>query len=806
MRFRACVGALLLAVSAYAQAAGPAIHGTVKDESGLPLPGVTVSLLVDGTQQGVTSTDGIGDYTLEVPAGRYTVRVELPGFEPVDRSDIVISADGADADFVLHIATVTESVVVVAPEAPVLPSKSSAPQTINRAIIDTAPFRTGRFDDVLPLLPNVIRGPDGLISVAGARAPQGSLLVNGVRETDPVTGASGVTLPIEAVQSIEMRASSYGADLDGAAGGVTSVHTEPGTDDFRVRVNSLDPRLKINHGSITGIDAWEPHAAIRGPIVKGKAWFSESLDYRFSRDRYDTIFGREQRLLYALLSWSQVDMKLSNGHTVSSWATIYPENTDAANVTAFTTTDAVANARRGGWSSGALDRVLFTNASLETRLQVKRLDSAIAPQSVDGTYQVAPDRISGGYFDTRDRSAYRTEASTAYTTWAGQHTIKVGGSYGYVTFSGTDVSRPVEWLRSDGSLARRQTFVGAGQLGASAFEASAFVQDEWAVLPRLSLSLGARVDANSTASAPVLAPRGAFSYLFADDRTTLSGAAGLYVDKLVLAAQAFAGLPARVEQAFDGGGRPIGPPTIFTNTIDGALDLPSATLFNLQLDRRFGDRWLTRIRYQERHGIDEMIVTPRLTSAYAGELALSSTGSSLARSVETTVGYRIGSGTQAYVSYVRSTSRGNLNDLNAIDGDYKTALILPDAEGPLAADAPHRLLTWGIFNLPRAITVAPFFEWRTGFPFTALDEDWTIVGARNDQRFPAFASLDLVVTKTLVTPFLHLPARIGVKVYNIAGRKNGRDVQADIERPDFGQTFNPLLRQLRGVFEIEWGK
>jgi phosphomannomutase len=51
-----------------------------------------------------------------------------------------------------------------------------------------------------------------------------------------------------------------------------------------------------------------------------------------------------------------------------------------------------------------------------------------------------------------------------------------------------------------------------------------------------------------------------------------------------------------------------------------------------------------------------------------------------------------------------------------------------------------------------------------------------------------------------------VPARVGFKVYNITGRENGRDVQADIERTDFDQTYNRIHRRYRGVFEINWGR
>lgn len=43
----------------------------------------------------------------------------------------------------------------------------------------------------------------------------------------------------------------------------------------------------------------------------------------------------------------------------------------------------------------------------------------------------------------------------------------------------------------------------------------------------------------------------------------------------------------------------------------------------MQLDRQLGDRWLPRINDQEQHGLDELIVTPRVVSETAGLLVLS---------------------------------------------------------------------------------------------------------------------------------------------------------------------------------------
>jgi hypothetical protein len=85
-----------------------------------------------------------------------------------------------------------------------------------------------------------------------------------------------------------------------------------------------------------------------------------------------------------------------------------------------------------------------------------------------------------------------------------------------------------------------------------------------------------------------------------------------------------------------------------------------------------------------------------------------------------------------------------------------------------------------------------------------VGDDWSYAEPRFSRRYPTFASLDLVINKIVTLPH-GLRARVGVKLYNIAGRRNGRDVQADLSRDDFGRTYNALGRQFRGVFEIIWG-
>src|SRR5262249_58358365 len=98
-------------------------------------------------------------------------------------------------------------------------------------------------------------------------------------------------------------------------------------------------------------------------------------------------------------------------------------------------------------------------------------------------------------------------------------------------------------------------------------------------------------------------------------------------------------------------------------------------------------------------------------------------------------------------SYVHSTAKGDINDFVSLFGDMRDPIIHPDEYTRQAFDVPNRFLVWGVINLPRQIVVAPTAEYRTGFPYTVVDEEQKVVGARNDGgRYPNLFTLDLAAT------------------------------------------------------------
>ena len=109
--------AALLPLTAFAQGAlTGTISGPVVDPSGLPLPGVSVTISsprLQGVRTAVTTSHG--DYIFPfLPAGEYAITFELPGFKPLKTTLGVKLSESTSFTAKLALATQTEEVTVVA--------------------------------------------------------------------------------------------------------------------------------------------------------------------------------------------------------------------------------------------------------------------------------------------------------------------------------------------------------------------------------------------------------------------------------------------------------------------------------------------------------------------------------------------------------------------------------------------------------------------------------------------------------------------------------------------------------------------
>ena len=98
-------------------------------------------------------------------------------------------------------------------------------ERISPSVMQTAPIASDRFQDALPLIPGVVRGPDGLLNISGMRSNQSALMFNSADGTDPVTGEDAIELPIDAVSVVQVRGAAFAPEFGLSAGAVTTVET-----------------------------------------------------------------------------------------------------------------------------------------------------------------------------------------------------------------------------------------------------------------------------------------------------------------------------------------------------------------------------------------------------------------------------------------------------------------------------------------------------------------------------------------------------------------------------------------------------
>ena len=229
-------------------------------------------------------------------------------------------------------------------------SETAPAATIKQTDLQTLPLPNEQLLDALPLVPGVIRGPDGQIAMNGARPSQSGMTVNSANVTDPVTGAFAINLPIEAVESAQVLTNPYAAEYGKFTGGVTAVETRSGTNKFTVEAQSFFPRFARRGGKWTGIEAFTPRLAFSGPIKKNKLWFMQSFEYRFVRTPIESLpADKRDTRLESFDSVSQLDWDINPSNHLTSTFSLFPEKLGYVGLNTFNPQEVTPNYKQRGF-------------------------------------------------------------------------------------------------------------------------------------------------------------------------------------------------------------------------------------------------------------------------------------------------------------------------------------------------------------------------------------------------------------------------------------------------------------------------
>ena len=784
------------------------------------LTGVVVNLsgdrLGDRTLQTVTDFEGAYSFTGLI-AGEYQLAVEFQGFKKYEQK-ISIQIDATvEHDALLQPVPVTETVTVTDDRTEASRTESTTPSVITQAALRDAPLIDQKFQDALPLLPGVVRGPDGNLNIKGTRPSQSGILVSSLNVTDPWTGTPAIELPLEAVETVQVHSNPYSSEYGKFTGAVTTIETRSGSNDLRYLFTGVLPRPRWRDGKIFGIGAATPRIAVGGPIKKDKLFFFQSLEYRFVRTNVPSLEALEERQRdiqrESFDSFSRLDYVINPNNRLTASFSIFPQKQDFFNLNTFNPSDTTANFHQRGWFLAFNEQATFKSGGLlQSSFSVKQFDGDIFGNS-GAPYQITPERNFGGWFNRQNRESRRYELLEIYNlapvNWRGSHALKVGVNYSYTTFTGSDHSALVSIVRADGTTYQQIDFFGAGDLSRHQNEISAFLQNKWIVNSRVVLDLGLRYDRDLIGAKNNFAPRlGLVLVPASNGHTVLRGGVGLFYDKIPLNVGSFEQYQdfAVITLANDGSTRVDGP-RLFLNTAPSDLKNPYSLAWNAQVDHEVNPRLLLRLGYEERSTRRDFVLEPVVNSGTlnTGRLLLLNSGRSRYRELQAVARFRFQEGRNIFLSYVRSQARGNLNDFNHYFGNLKQAVIRPDEYAKQPFDAPNRMLFWGEFKLPFDVVATPVVDWRTGFPFSVVDEQQDFVGPRNEGgRFPSLFSLDVLVTKGLSIPFRgkRYRGRAGMTIFNITNHWNPRDVQNNLDSRQFGTFFNSQGLSVRLKFEF----
>jgi len=818
---------LLIALSLMAMQAAlaqtSALGGTVSVSStngpGERLPGASLKLTpaTSGQPSRSTVTNEQGEFQFtDLATGIYTLQIDLIGFKQQTKTVTIQKGVTAVENISLELEGLTADVTVVTDGEDLNTTPAGEPISFKQEKLQTVPLVNEQFQDAIPLVPGVVRGPDGLLNLKGARASQSGFLVNSASVTDPVTGESAINLPLEAVQSVQVVANPYAAEYGQFTGAVTTVQTRSGTDKFNIDVQSLFPRPRRRAGSFVGIGAFTPRITFTGPIIKDKLKFMQSFEYRFVRTPVENLPPLKRDTgLESFDSVSQLDWDVNASNHLSTTFSLFPQKLRYVNLNTFNPQEVTPNFKQRGFLWAINERAVLNSKSvLESSFSVKQFDADVFPSSGTAPMNFAPNVNSGSFFNQQTRRSKRYQALEVYSftppKFVGEHFIKIGGGINYVTFNGRNTSNSVRILRADATRSQQLDFIGSGQLSRNQTQFLAFFEDTWALNRRLKIEYGVRYDRNNVTSENNFAPRVSFAFLpLLDGRTVVRGGIGLFYDDVDMNVATFTQLQDRVLTRFGPDGQEIiGAPQLQRLALlDSKLRTPRSINWNIQLDREWIKNLFVRIGYQQRQGRREFVLNPVsapgavATGSSSNEqsiLSLSNSGSSRYRELEVTARYKVRERDEFTASYVRSSAIGDLNDFNSYFGNFENPIIRPNERSRLPFDAPNRFLFRGEFHTIYGLTWTPVLELRNGFPFSFIDEGRNFVGPRNRAgRFPTFISFDMQVLKSisLPGPFKKYRADLGLKVFNLTNHFNPRDFQNNLASDSFGNLTNGVGRK-----------
>ncbi len=738
------------------------VSGRVVDETGAGVAGARLTVRTpEGRVSAEASSDLAGSFSLAAPTGEYDLRVEREGFYVFNGRNQRF--DESRSQFMVtlnHQQEFPEKVEVKDSPPGIDPQQPADRRELNNTEIQAVPYAAPQdYRNALQLLNGVVADNSGTFHFNGAAANQTNYTLDGFNISNPVTGALDTRINIDTVQSMEVLDSRYSADNGRGSGGVLNLTTKIGDDHWRFIGTNFIPSVATDHG--LHINKVTPRLDLSGPIKKRRVWIDSGFDAFYSEDLFSGLppgQNRARSLTADDITRLRAELKPGNiltasflwnlnGQTHNGLSFLNPEPT-TTNSRQTTYISTVRNQRY--FSGGALLDLGFA----DTRGFLRSL-----PQGGE-LYQITPTGSLGNYYVSTVRHFYRQQALASLFLPTlhlhGAHLFKFGVDFEREAFHQATTLHDYEVLQADNSVARFVTFSGSPFMRQNNFEAAQYFQDHWTVRDNLTVEAGVRAEWNEIVRDLEIAPR--FSAAWAPHGlggTKFSAGYGVYYDAISLA------MIARPDETslstfYLPGGVVEGPAPIAFSVNDHALSTPRYQTASAGVERKLPFGFYGKAGYTHRQTKNGFVFETAIPETgpdfYNGaEFTLRNTRHDRYDAADFSVKRTFAGRYEWFLGYTRSKSRTNDDVVYSL----VNPVFGPQMPGPFPWDAPNRIHMWGWVPLPNAslpkllqfttrnTTAAYLIEYRTGFPFSVVDQQGFMVGAPGSARLPAYFSVNL---------------------------------------------------------------
>jgi outer membrane receptor protein involved in Fe transport len=539
------------------------VHGIVSAESsGGAIAGARILVRNDAIQvrrEAITDREGrFAVYGL-APGSGYEIIVEAEGFRQSANGDVrLVSGSALTLNVALELSAIKETVMVTDETPAVVTDAPEISQVVDTRRVNELPSN-GRSINRFALLDPHVRNTGGL-GGDGSTAARLSINANSYRHTfyklDGNTNYDSINanapqqqVGLSAVQEFKVLTNQYSAEYGGSTAGIISTVTKAGTKEFHgqtfffLRPSRLQAAPPVSSVRVPNQLA-QFGGALGGPLLGERATFF--ISYEATRASRGAFIQSPAPLVYTghfrnHIGLARLDYRLKDSHTISLRLNGNRDSNNNVNdrVSGFTQPSAAQSSRTQAVGAQVTDRIVWGSSIInEARFSyvnwIPSASAALSPQvtitrpnlSTEGNSAFSWIRAESWQF--ADQLAYQR----------GRHELKMGVDYARQKIRDYSVTEFGEYRLGVGETTPgpkteyTQTF-GVGFVRYGQTLASAFIQDNWRVTPRLTANLGLRYDYQSiTDDRNNFAPRLGFAFdLAGDGRTIIRGGAGVFYDQ-----------------------------------------------------------------------------------------------------------------------------------------------------------------------------------------------------------------------------------------------------------------------------------